>query len=107
MNWYIGQRIVAVVDHSQGKFKKGDEFTIKGLRGAFCGCNKILIDIGITLPLNWSSIYTCAYCGSKIEYNSRIHWFAETCFAPLEPFEAEAEKAVKKLLEETLEVVSL
>jgi hypothetical protein len=32
MNWYIGQEIVAVKGHSQGCFKKGDEFIIRGLK---------------------------------------------------------------------------
>ena len=33
MNWFIGQEIVAVKDQANGLFRKGDIFTIQGLRG--------------------------------------------------------------------------
>ena len=47
IDYTIGDDIVALIDHSQGKFKKGDVFTCKGIIGTFCKCKEYLIDIGI------------------------------------------------------------
>lgn len=46
MKWYIGQPIVAIINHSQGVFKKGDEFIIRGLKTSPCNCKNVIIDIG-------------------------------------------------------------
>lgn len=79
MKWYIGQEIVAIVDHSQGKFKKGDVFTIKGLRNPPCGCT-IQIDVGIKGIYKYDRCTTC----DNRHLSNGIHWFKENCFAPLD-----------------------
>lgn len=81
MDFYIGQDIVAIKDHSQGVFKEGEVFTIKGLKGSYCKCKKVLIDIGI-----FSDAHTikCNYCGNITIKDNSTAWFSERCFAPLD-----------------------
>lgn len=83
MNWYIGQDIVAIKNHSQHKFNEGDLFTIKGLRDSLCKCGHVLIDIGFkssSIPSN----SVCVTCKIKSENISGIWWFSETNFRPLD-----------------------
>lgn len=79
MNWHIGQRIVAVKDHSQGVFKKGDEFTIKGLKKSNCKCNAVFIDIGMRNP----GYINCNVCDTIGDYDI-VRWFHEVIFQPLD-----------------------
>lgn len=80
MNWHIGQRIVAVRNHSGGAFNKGDEFFIKGLTDGYCD-HGLLIDIGkVTLPhVNW-----CPICKKEGSISHGVRYFHEVCFAPLD-----------------------
>ena len=56
--FYVGQRVVAIVDHSQGAFKKGDEFTVTSI---YFGCCQWLVTIGIyPLRPKWK----CDHCYS-------------------------------------------
>jgi len=75
MNWYIGQPIVAIRTHTQGDFKKGEEFQIKALTaGCKCGNSSILIDIGLRKATKCNSCDT-------------YHWgsfYKEVSFAPLD-----------------------
>lgn len=80
-NWYIGQPIVAIED-GDGFFKKGDTFTIQGLRNTSCLCKCIDIDIGMKMKYNG---YFCDVCGHQEEVTPGcIMWFEETAFAPLD-----------------------
>lgn len=81
MKWYIGQEIVAINDHSQGKFKKGDVFTIKGLRSAICKCSFVEINIGIN---EFGTSLYCPTCCMECEDKDITWWFNEVCFAPLD-----------------------
>lgn len=81
MKWHIGQQIVAIRTHSQGKFKRGQDFPIKGLRGSQCKCNEVEIDIGIKDDyVEWC----CPTCNMEGERDSYIVWFSEHNFAPLD-----------------------
>ena len=57
MNWHIGQEIVANQNHSQGFFKKGEVFTIKGLSSPLCKHSGVMINIGID-----GNDYGALYC---------------------------------------------
>lgn len=81
MKWYIGQPIVAIRNHTKGKFKKGDEFTIKGLRTSNCYCPETEIDIGFLKEFNISS---CPSCKKEWVENTNQSWFSEKSFAPLD-----------------------
>lgn len=79
MNWYIGQPIVAIVDHPDGKFKKGDEFTIKGLVSSPCSCKTVGINIGMKAK---RGTMICMNCFTK--WKSVSAFYCETRFAPLD-----------------------
>jgi hypothetical protein len=81
MNWYIGQDIVAIVDHEYGEFEKGETFVIKGLKSGFCKCTNILIDIG---KQDSNTTMGCPCCGTSVIDISGAYWFSERRFAPLD-----------------------
>ena len=101
MNWYIGQDIVAVRDHGQGAFKRGDEFKIKGLTSSFCKCDAVQIDIGINPLANHSDYSRCKICDTRT-YSPKIWWFSERNFAPLDPIK----EAISELMESSVSQVT-
>ena len=82
MNWYIGQEIVAIRNHPQRYFKKGNTFKIVGLQQGVCGCAGVDINIGFG-GNTWKMQY-CNKCGQTYDTNSTIIWFGEKNFAPLD-----------------------
>lgn len=86
--FYIGQKVVAIKDHSQGIFKKGDEFTVLSLHK---GCCSNLVDIGIN---GIGKTRTCFVC-MKTHLKEVSNWlFAERCFAPIELSETTFEDVI-------------
>lgn len=97
MKWYIGQPIVAIKDSKCGKIKKGQEFTILGLKKCDCKCgDHTIIDVGIkkTLTNPESGLQECTRCGfiGKLDY---VQWKNETLFAPLDVDISELTKILK------------
>lgn len=76
--FYIGQKVVAIKNHSQGLFKRDDDFVIRGLRKSGC-CNIWLVDIGRKTSCG---IIKCNGCG--FAERSEIGWYAAKLFAPIE-----------------------
>lgn len=81
IDYTIGDDIIAIRDHSQGKFKKGDVFTCKGILETFCKCKKYIIDIGIYSETN---IQKCFECKQERKYKSDVWWFSSTSFKKLD-----------------------
>jgi hypothetical protein len=79
--FYIGQDIVAIKDHSQGRFKEGDIHIVKALREGFCNCVSLLIDIGV---MDNISINRCTKCRTTISDNKNTTWFGANYFKPLD-----------------------
>jgi len=77
MDFYVGQEVVAIKDHSQGRFKKGQEFVILGIKKG-CKHYPLLIDIGVKESVMYES--HCNECSHKIFDN--ILWFCASCFTP-------------------------
>lgn len=79
--FFIGQEIVAIVDHLQGVFKKGDEFKVISTKRSTCKCKKPLINIGI-------AAHTYIYCCKCLEVHSDegIWYFDASSFAPKHKF---------------------
>lgn len=80
--FYVGQKVVAIKNHSQGRFKKGDEFIVKNIMDNFCKCCDTIVDVG------HSGIYgdiKCNTCGA-IGMASFVDWYKSSCFAPLETY---------------------
>lgn len=96
MNWYIGQEIVAVKNHSHDYFKKGQEFVIIGLRKSPCSCGHTEINIGIAAPPQGTY---CTKC-KQVDNEHTIFWFCESSFAPklslTESEEAYIEEVIKE-----------
>ena len=82
MNWYIGQPIVAIKNHPQGAFTKGQEFVIKSLRTSSCKCNEIEIDIGMTEEV--AHTLSRSGCGQVVLDKRSTWWFSDKRFAPLD-----------------------
>lgn len=92
--FYIGQKIVAIKDHSQGIFKKGDEFTVLAVREALCKCKRYDIHIGIST----SDVYLeeCIYC-EKIYHAKDYNWWVDPIgFAPIELSTTTFEDVIKQ-----------
>lgn len=77
--FYVGQDVVAIRDHSQGKFKEGEVFPIKGLKNGCCEGSSLHIDIGV---FRIGNIAQCPRCYSILE--SDIIWFNSISFRPLD-----------------------
>jgi epoxyqueuosine reductase QueG len=101
MNWYIGQRIVAIRTHSKKRFKLGDEFTIKKLQSSTCKCKGIEIDIGHKHSYSGDKYqFLCTDCNTVCPINSYIQWYDKHNFSPLDEMEA----AISELMEEAMPV---
>lgn len=98
--FYIGQEIVAIKDHSQGVFKKGDEFIVKGMKSSTCNCERRLINIGIQ---NTSLHTQCRHCGVISIHIDRFWWFNINIFAPKIEFSKFV--SMKQVTEEALETI--
>lgn len=96
MKWYIGQRIVAIQDHSKGKFKKGSEFVVHGIRDSFCKCDMYELNIGFSSD---SPLINCRICNLTTQGDG-IHWFSEMLFAPLEEKPEMSAYTAEELIEE-------
>lgn len=81
-NFYIGQDIVAICNHSQGRFKEGDIFPVKGLKQGCCKNTPLLIDIGLIS----NSMYNMCPCCNKIERedDNSAAWYCSSLFKPLD-----------------------
>jgi len=96
MNWYVGQRVVAIKDCEDGMFKKGEEFKIHALRDGICKCSPVLICVGFTTQdkNSW-----CAKCNNGIhQINNGYRWHLSIRFAPLDTTESDC--TVEQLINE-------
>jgi hypothetical protein len=99
MEWYINQDIIAIKNSQCGKIKKGQEFTIKGLKSSYCKCKDVLIDIGIKTDIPQVG---CYYCNIFTESNG-IGWKKERLFAPLDFDISELTKILEEPIKEYIE----
>ncbi len=84
-NFYIGQDIVAIKDHSKGHFKEEDIFIIQDLI-IECGCG-LCINIGIINPnlnKNLGKLSRCTSCGCIFELKSDYIYYIASAFKPLD-----------------------
>lgn len=83
MNWYIGQRVIAITNHPDGGLVKNKEYIIKGLKSTSC-CG-ILIDVGIS---NDEWIIACHH-NKKVSGPGEPWFFYEKRFAPIEDIKSD------------------
>lgn len=79
--FYVGQRVVAIEDHSQGAFKKGNTFTVTSV---IAGCCSWEITIGIVPDETFAeALIECTGCG-RVQHDEYTEWrFMEDSFAPI------------------------
>ncbi len=76
----VGKKVIAIKDHPQNRFKKGDVFTLKGISTLSCR-SSLALDIGMTLP---GELVLCAACGEVYNIQTSTFWFLAMRFIPLE-----------------------
>lgn len=98
MNWYIGQEIVCVKNHSDGydvwfELTVGESYLVKGLKSCPCGCNHIYIAVGVTCvdPSDIFCEITESPLGEVVE-GEQI-FFTELYFAPLDTLDEQIKEA--------------
>lgn len=99
--FYVGQKVVAIKDHSQCRFKKGDPFIITAIYQAPC-CGIWLVEIGILAVHNYWRCVPCNTGGQK--YRSPQAVFNSASFAPI--FENFQEISYSEVVKEEKRLVS-
>lgn len=92
-----GQEIVAIRNHPNGVFKKGEIFMIRDVQPGVCKCHDFLIDIGY--PFTGNTIQCVCGIYHNVIYSS--WWFSNRHFALIDSIEGEA------VLEEFGELVEI
>ena len=96
LDYRAGDDIVAIKDHSQGIYKKGDVFTAHELKRNSCGCI-ILVDIGLKSDRRFTQ---CPVCEMRDEKTDKIWWVDARSFRRLLSRSEEADLA--EVLEQVL-----
>jgi len=99
MNFYVGQEVVAIRDHSQGIFKKGQEFVIRGIKKGCCGID---LDIG----MNESVYISVCDCGRETIEHGCL-WFNSNRFSPKQQLSETTYNEVKMWIEQGKELAIL
>lgn len=94
LDYRTGDDIVAIKDHSQGVFLKGDVFTALTMKRGSCGCI-ILVDIGLKSDRRFTR---CPVCETNDEKTDNIWWVDARAFRKLLSRSEEADLA--EVLEE-------
>ena len=90
----IGQRVVAIRDHSKGEYKKGDEFIVEGFDCCpGCGLPCLFLD-----SKRRATESSCNICRT-VEFDVRES-YGERNFAPLQSFGEQIEESISKEAEE-------
>ena len=79
LDYRPGDDIVAIKDHSQGIYKKGDVFTAEAMKRNSCGCI-ILVDIGLKSDRPFTQ---CPVCRTNDEKTDNIWWVEARAFRKL------------------------
>lgn len=104
--FYPGQKVVAIYDHSMGRFKKGDEFCIHGIKPSGCKCGGWEVNIGLIREfLDREGITECHDCNFGALNPTPFYWFSSCRFAPVK--EQFATISYTKILEEENKLISV
>lgn len=100
IDYRTGDDIVAIKDHSQGAFFKGDVFTAMTMQRGGCGCI-ILVDIGLKSDRPFTK---CAVCGMNDEKTDNVWWMDARSFRRLltKSEEADLKDVLEKVFSEEL-----
>lgn len=80
--FYVGQRVVAVMNSPRGFFKKGQEFVVQGIHFFKCCHQDWVISIGI----DGIDRYCACACGTRFVFpgSNVFMWHVTSLFAPIE-----------------------
>jgi hypothetical protein len=95
-DYRTGDDIVAIKDHSQGVFFKGDVFTALAMQRGGCGCI-ILVDIGLKSDRPYTR---CPVCEMNDEKTDNVWWVDARSFRRL--LTKSQEEDLAEVLEEVL-----
>lgn len=80
--FYIGQKVVAIRDHWQGVYKKGDVLVVDGIMPNFCKCpDEWVVSVGIAAKTAYMSHLAC---GAHVLNPTKKWWFNPKNFAPIQ-----------------------
>lgn len=79
----VGGKVVAIEDHRQGIFKKGEIFELLGIQKSSCKCDFLSLDIGISKTKKTQSCYAC---GGIWKNKTNAWWVSSLLFVPIEDF---------------------
>jgi hypothetical protein len=79
IDYRTGDDIVAIKDHSQGVFLKGDVFTAMAIQRNSCGCI-LVVDIGLKSDRPFTK---CPACDMNDEKTDNIWWVDARAFRKL------------------------
>jgi hypothetical protein len=79
IDYRTGDDIIAIKDHSQGVFLKGDVFTAIAMQRNSCGCI-ILVDIGLKSDRPFTK---CPACDMNDEKTDNVWWVDARAFRKL------------------------
>jgi len=96
LDYRTGDDIIAIRDHSQGVFFKGDVFTAIALQRNSCGCI-FVVDIGLKSDRRFTK---CPVCEMNDEKTDNIWWVDARSFRRLLSRSEEADLA--EVLEQVL-----
>lgn len=92
----VGKDVVAIRDHSQGIFKKGQIFKCLAIKEPYCNCYKALIDIGIK-DSSFSNFNECYLCGASFKENNSTWWLNIDLFRALDDITPSIEEIIKEI----------
>lgn len=99
--FHSGQEVVAIKDHSQGAFKKDQEFIIQGI---WKGCCSWMVVVGVPLPKGLKN--TCPQCYRKSTYITDDWIFFADLFSAKQANDFK-EVAYSKVLEKEKHLISV
>jgi hypothetical protein len=89
----VGKDVVAIRDHSQGRFKQGQIFTCLGLRESNCKCPSREINIGSKAT---ATEQICRKCNITFK-SGNYTWFCTSYFRALDDITPSIEEIIKEI----------
>lgn len=102
--FYVGQKIVRIVNSSNSKYKIGDEHICYGCIKCV-GCGNWSVDVGIRVERFCYVLLFACNCNWKMGMSEPIQYFDAKSFAPIEKnFQS---ISLEKVLEEETKLISV
>lgn len=90
----VGKDVVAIENHSQGNYKKGQIFTCIGLRDSRCKCSDMGINIGYR---EHPGVQYCPQCNTSYYDSSIYTWYCISAFRAIDDITPSIEEIIKEI----------